>query len=129
DVVESRSWRRLRHQHFMIRIRWADIPYREGIGEQVARMDGCYRWRRSQEEVGSYGKCVDVIYRGYTVIISINKIDRPVRYDGRKPGTFQGIAPQLGAGTGVQCIYIAGTGEGGVIADAAGDIHHPICNR
>ena len=52
DVVEGRALRHLRGQHFVNSVIRSQVPYREGIGEQVALMD--WRWRgfHPQVEVG-----------------------------------------------------------------------------
>ena len=40
DVVEGRARRHLRVQHFQISVVGTEVPHREGIGEQVALVDG-----------------------------------------------------------------------------------------
>jgi len=53
DVVEGRSCRDLRVQHFVNSVIRAQVPYRESKGEQISWMHSRRRWEYPQEQIGT----------------------------------------------------------------------------
>lgn len=81
DVIEDCSRWHLRVQHFVNSVVRSQIPYGEGIGEQVALMARVRRWEYSQEQIRSHAE------GGSTLMISScisgTDVNHPIHNGGR----------------------------------------------